>query len=67
MSPRRYARLAGMQDLILTVDSVRMARHHMYFSSAKAQRELGYHARPAERALEDAVHWFLREQTTPRP
>jgi dihydroflavonol-4-reductase len=35
-----------------------MARKMMYFSSAKAQRELGFQARPAAQAIEDAVSWF---------
>ena len=30
----------------------------MYFSSAKAERELGYRARPAEAALADAIAWY---------
>jgi dihydroflavonol-4-reductase len=51
------ARLRG-GDTRITVDSVRMARHHMYFSSAKAVRELGYCWRPPRQALEDAVEWF---------
>jgi dihydroflavonol-4-reductase len=42
----------------VTVDGVRMARHRMFFSSAKAERELGYRARSAEAALHDAVLWF---------
>jgi dihydroflavonol-4-reductase len=42
----------------LTVDSLRMARKHMFFSSAKAQRELGYRSRPAQVAIADAVQWF---------
>ena len=41
-----------------TVDGVRMARKHMFFSSAKAARELGYAFRPAEDAERDAVAWF---------
>jgi len=52
------ARLTGGQTRV-TVDGVRMARHRMYFSSAKAARELGYQARPAQLALQDAVRWFL--------
>jgi len=42
----------------LTLDSLRMARKHMFFSSAKAQRELGYRSRPAQVAIADAVQWF---------
>jgi dihydroflavonol-4-reductase len=45
-------------DTRITVDGVRMARHCMFFSSAKAARELGYRARSAEEALADAVRWF---------
>jgi dihydroflavonol-4-reductase len=35
-----------------------MARKHMYFSSAKAEGELGHRARPIEDALCDAIDWF---------
>jgi dihydroflavonol-4-reductase len=41
-----------------TVDGVRMARHRMYFTAAKAERELGFHARPYIEGLEQAIHWF---------
>ena len=40
------------------MDSLRMARHKMYYSSAKAERELGYAARPYPEALADALDWF---------
>jgi dihydroflavonol-4-reductase len=43
----------------VTVDGVRMARHRMYFSSARAVGELGYRWRPAQQAIDDAVRWFL--------
>lgn len=52
-----WARLSGTIPLA-TVEEVRMAKKRMFFSSAKAMRELGYAPRPARRALEDAVHWF---------
>jgi len=42
----------------ITVESVRMSRKRMFFSSAKAQRELGYSWRPPTEALADAVRWF---------
>jgi len=51
------ARVSGRETRI-TVDGIRMARHRMYFSSAKAVRELGYRWRPAQQAIDDAVHWF---------
>lgn len=52
-----FARITH-SDTRITVDGVRMARHHMFFSSAKATRELGYRARPPQQALEDAIRWF---------
>ncbi len=44
-----------------TVDGLRMAKYRMYFSSAKAERELGYSARPYREALVDAVAWFRQQ------
>ena len=55
-----FARLTGGSTNI-TVEGVRMARKKMYFSSARAERELGYAHRPPQAAFEDAVQWF-REQ-----
>ena len=51
-------RLRGYGEPMLTLDSVRMARKPMYFSSEKARRELGYTPRPALEALRDEVEWF---------
>jgi len=45
----------------LTCDTLRMARKKMFFSSAKAMRELGYAPRPARQAVEDAVAWLRTE------
>jgi len=53
-----WARLSGATPGI-TRDGVRLSRRKMYFSSARAERELGYSARPAHHAIEDAVHWWL--------
>lgn len=50
-------RLTGREPPV-TVDAVRMARKHMFFASAKAETRLGYRARPARAALEDAIAWF---------
>jgi len=47
----------GFEPLV-TRDHLRMARKKMYYSSAKAMRELGYAPRPARKAVEDAVAWF---------
>lgn len=41
-----------------TVDSIHMAKKKMFFTSAKAARELGYQARPAVDAIRDAIDWF---------
>lgn len=43
-----------------TVDGLRMSRKRMYFSSARAIRELGYRPRPAQDAIAAAVRWFQR-------
>lgn len=51
------ARLTGREPFV-TVDALKMARHRMFFSSEKANRALGYTARPYEVALEDALNWF---------
>jgi dihydroflavonol-4-reductase len=42
----------------LTLEGVRMSRKLMYFSSDKAQRELGYRWRPPAQAFDDAIRWF---------
>jgi dihydroflavonol-4-reductase len=51
------ARITGREPFT-TLDGVRMSRKKMYFSSAKAMRELGYAPRPATLAIADAVAWF---------
>ena len=52
-----WARISGRPP-IATVEEVRMSRKRMFFTSAKAERELGYAAGPVRLALEDAVAWF---------
>ncbi|MBN9282497.1 MAG: NAD-dependent epimerase/dehydratase family protein [Hyphomicrobium denitrificans] len=51
------ARITGREPFA-TVDGIRMAKYKMYFSSAKAKRELSYRSRPAQEALADAYDWF---------
>lgn len=46
------------KEPFITADALKMAKYHMFFSSAKAERELGYHARPWREALADAHAWF---------
>jgi dihydroflavonol-4-reductase len=41
-----------------TVDGIRMSKHRMFFTAAKAERDLGYRARPYLQGLEDAIRWF---------
>ena len=55
-----FARVTGRTTRI-TVEGVLMARKHMFFSSEKAVRELGYRWRAPPQAFADAVRWF-REQ-----
>ncbi len=55
-----WARVSGREPL-LTVDSLKMAAHRMWFSSAKAEAALGYTHRPAQVALADALAWFKAE------
>ncbi len=54
------ARITGREPFV-TADGLRMAKYKMYFSAAKAERELGYQARPAIEGLRDAFDWFRRE------
>jgi dihydroflavonol-4-reductase len=51
------ARIRGVEPFV-TLDGLRMARHHMFFDDAKARRELGYVSRPYREGLSDAIAWF---------
>jgi dihydroflavonol-4-reductase len=51
------ARVTGREPFV-TMDGLKMAKHHMYFSSGKAAKELGYKARPYAQGIEDALAWF---------
>src|ERR1700722_912132 len=51
------ATLRGVEPFI-TLDGLRMARHHMFFDDSKARRELGYVSRPYVEGLADAIAWF---------
>lgn len=52
-----FASLAKKEPFV-TIDALRMAKKKMFFTSAKAERELGYMSRPAETAIADALAWF---------
>lgn len=43
---------------LIPLEGVRMARHLMYASSARAEIELGYEATPVPAALERSVRWY---------
>jgi dihydroflavonol-4-reductase len=52
-----FAKLTGRSGRI-TLEGVRMSRKLMFFSSAKAARELGYTWRAPVQAFEDAIRWY---------
>jgi dihydroflavonol-4-reductase len=53
------ARVTGREPM-LTRDGLRMSKNKMFFSSAKAEAELGYRARPYREGIIDAIEWFRR-------
>jgi dihydroflavonol-4-reductase len=53
-----WARIAGGNEPRVTLVGVRLAKKKMFFSTEKARRVLGFHPRPIEEALRDAVDWF---------
>ena len=57
LAAEMIATVTGREPL-LTLDGLRMSRQRMFFSSAKAARELGFRARPYGDGLRDAVDWF---------
>ncbi len=48
------------KEPFLTVDGLKMAKQTMFYSSAKAESELGYTARPFSEAIRDALLWFRK-------
>ena len=55
-----FARLRGREPF-LTVDGLKMSRNRMFFSSGKAERELGYRPGPYVAGVRAAVAWFGQE------
>lgn len=53
-----WARFFGGGEPRVTVDGVRLAKKRMFFSSGRAEAELGYQHRPVGEAFRDAVAWF---------
>lgn len=58
------ARVTGREPFV-SLDSLRMSKHLMFYSSRKAEDELGYRARPYLRALEDALDYFATRRYVP--
>lgn len=52
-----WSRVSGKEPWV-NLTSVRLARKKMYFSTEKAQRELGYRPRPVREAFRDAIDWY---------
>ncbi len=51
------ALITGREPFVTTT-GLRLAKDRMFFSSAKAERELDYRARPYGEAIGDAIDWF---------
>ncbi|MFZ3358441.1 MAG: hopanoid-associated sugar epimerase [Xanthobacteraceae bacterium] len=51
------AHFTGREPFVTTT-GLRLAKDHMFFTSAKAERELGYAARPYGDAVAEAIAWF---------
>jgi dihydroflavonol-4-reductase len=51
------ARITGREPFVTTT-GLRLAKDRMFFTSAKAERELDYRARPYGEAIGDAIDWF---------
>jgi dihydroflavonol-4-reductase len=46
------------KEPFVTTTGLKLAKDLMFFSSAKAEHELGYHPRPYSEAIADAITWF---------
>jgi dihydroflavonol-4-reductase len=51
------AHFTGREPFV-TVTGLKLAKDRMFFTSAKAERELGYRARPYGEAVAEAIAWF---------
>jgi dihydroflavonol-4-reductase len=57
LAAETIARFTGREPFV-TMDALRMSRYRMFFTAAKAERDLGFTARPFTDALTDAIRWF---------
>ena len=46
------------REPFVTLDALRMSKYRMFFTTGKAERQLGLTARPFTQALADAIDWF---------
>jgi dihydroflavonol-4-reductase len=46
------------REPLATLAGVQLSRHRMFFSSAKAEQQLGYQARPYTEGLRAAIEWY---------
>ena len=53
------------KDPRATMEAVRMGRKHMFASSAKAERDLGFLVLPVYKALRSAMDWFVANGYAP--
>ena len=44
---------------------VRLCRYHWYYSSARAEKELGFHARPLDQTLGETHAWYCEQGLLP--
>ena len=57
LAAETIARFTGREPFV-TMDALRMSKYRMFFTAAKAERDLGFTARPFTDALADAIRWF---------
>jgi len=64
LAERFWAPITGREPFVAR-EAVRMSRRPHFFTSTKAERELGYQAGPAEAAVVEALDWFEQHGMVP--
>jgi dihydroflavonol-4-reductase len=57
----KYADVITHRPPAIPLESVKMAKRHMFFSAKKAVTELGLPQTPVEQAFSDALGWFSQQ------
>ena len=57
----KFADVVSHRPPAIPLESVKMAKRHMFFSAKKAVTELGLPQTPVEQAFADALGWFKQE------